>query len=252
MPHAVAAGWLPSPHVQVLLSLLGAFALGGLIGWERQVRQRTAGLRTIVLVALAASMFVSMSMALAGGAGAVRVIAYVASGIGFLGAGVILRDQGTVRGINTAATLWGAAAVGAACGCGEFFEALFGTALVLCANTALRPVVSALHRPLADLRAADAAVGAPAVEADPAALFTLWAVVGVEHSQALLAWLQELAAGAGFAVPVVQQRLLGSDVEIAATLDARPGRTQALDRLVRELGSHPGVHKTAWVAAGAE
>ena len=90
-----------------LVSLAAAFILGGLIGFERQYRQRTAGLRTNVLVAVGAAVFVDMANRLHGHEGAIHVIGYVASGIGFLGAGVIMREEGSVRGLNTAATLWG-------------------------------------------------------------------------------------------------------------------------------------------------
>ena len=95
-----------------LVSLFTAFVLGTLIGAERQYRQRTAGLRTNVLVAVGAAAFVDLAMHLAGADGAVRVIAYVVSGIGFLGAGVIMKQGMDVRGLNTAATLWASAAAG--------------------------------------------------------------------------------------------------------------------------------------------
>ena len=94
------------------VSLLTAFILGGAIGLERQFRQRTAGLRTNVLVALGASIFVDIANRLHSHEGAVHVLAYVVSGIGFLGAGVMMREEGNIRGLNTAATLWGSAAVG--------------------------------------------------------------------------------------------------------------------------------------------
>ena len=109
MQHLELANMLDS-----LISLLGAFILGGLIGFERQYRQRTAGLRTNVLVALGAAIFVDIANNLTGADGSVRVIAYVVSGIGFLGAGVIMRQEGNIQGLNTAATLWCSAAVGAA------------------------------------------------------------------------------------------------------------------------------------------
>src|SRR5260370_25200988 len=93
--------------------LIVAFVLGTLIGAERQYRQRNAGLRTNVLVAVGAAAFVDIGMRLNGHAGAVQVVAYVVSGVGFLGAGVIMREGKEVRGLNTAATLWCSAAVGA-------------------------------------------------------------------------------------------------------------------------------------------
>lgn len=74
---------------------------------ERQYRQRTAGLRTNVLVAVGAAVFVDTAFRLTGKEGAVHVVAYVISGIGFLGAGVMMKEEAGVRGLNTAATLWG-------------------------------------------------------------------------------------------------------------------------------------------------
>jgi putative Mg2+ transporter-C (MgtC) family protein len=128
------------------ISLITAFLLGGVIGYERQYRQRTAGLRTNVLVAVGAAIFVDMANRLAGHDGAVRVVAYVVSGIGFLGAGVIMREEGNVRGLNTAATLWGSAAVGACAGADLIVEAALGCLFVLAANTLLRPVVHRINQ----------------------------------------------------------------------------------------------------------
>lgn len=129
-----------------ILSLVTAFVLGGVIGFERQYRQRTAGLRTNVLVAVGAAIFVDMANRLAGHEGAVHVVAYVVSGIGFLGAGVIMREEGNVRGLNTAATLWGSAAVGACAGADLLLEATLGAVFVLAANTLLRPVVNRINQ----------------------------------------------------------------------------------------------------------
>ena len=89
-----------------VVSLGVAFVLGVLIGAERQYRQRTAGLRTTVLVAVGSAAFVDLAMAMGGTSDAIRVIANVITGIGFLGAGVIMKEGLNVRGLNTAATLW--------------------------------------------------------------------------------------------------------------------------------------------------
>ena len=129
-----------------LLSLAAAFVLGTLIGAERQYRQRTAGLRTNVLVAVSAAAFVDLAMKLDGSGGAVRVIAYVVSGIGFLGAGVIMKEGTNVRGLNTAATLWCSAAVGCCSGTGMIAEAGLLTLFVLAGNTLLRPLVNLINR----------------------------------------------------------------------------------------------------------
>jgi len=95
-----------------IVNLATAVALGGVIGFERQWRQRLAGLRTNTLVALGAASFVIYDNLFSPDAAATRVAAQVVSGIGFLGAGIIFREGLNVRGLNTAATLWCSAAVG--------------------------------------------------------------------------------------------------------------------------------------------
>src|ERR1700722_15849540 len=129
-----------------LLSLFGAFVLGALIGAERQYRQRGGGLRTHVLVAVGAATFVDIGMHLNGNQGATQIIAYVVSGVGFLGAGVIMKQGSNVWGLNTAATLWGSAAGGGFAGARLAFEAIALTAFVLAGNTLLRPLVNAINR----------------------------------------------------------------------------------------------------------
>jgi len=94
-----------SEFLDTLVSLFAAFVLGTAIGAERQYRQRGGGLRTHVLVAVGAATFVDVGMHLNGEAGATQVVAYVVSGVGFLGAGVIMKEGGNVWGLNTAATL---------------------------------------------------------------------------------------------------------------------------------------------------
>jgi putative Mg2+ transporter-C (MgtC) family protein len=134
---------------QSFLAFAAAFALGTAIGFERQWRQRTAGLRTNVLVAIGAAAFADMGSQLLGAEGATRLVSYVVSGIGFLGAGVIMKDGTTIRGLNTAATLWCSAAVGTFAGTGMFGEAVLLTVFVLAGNTLLRPLVDWINkRPL--------------------------------------------------------------------------------------------------------
>src|SRR6202000_2563902 len=110
--------------LHTLFALSVAFVLGTAIGFERQWRQRSAGLRTVVLVAVGAAGFADLGYRLNGNAGAASLIAYVVSGIGFLGAGVILKDGATIRGLNTAATIWSSAAVGACAGAHQAPEAV--------------------------------------------------------------------------------------------------------------------------------
>ncbi|MBB1219773.1 MgtC/SapB family protein, partial [Klebsiella pneumoniae] len=116
--------------------------LGAAIGYERQFRQRTAGLRTNTLVATSAAIFVHLAMTIDGSGGAVRVISYVVSGVGFLGAGAIMKEGMNIRGLNTAATLWGSAAIGACAGAALILEAIAATVFVLAADSLRRPLVS--------------------------------------------------------------------------------------------------------------
>src|ERR1700683_4365791 len=142
--------------LDTLVSLTTAFVLGTLIGAERQYRQRSAGLRTNGLVAVGASAFVDLADHLAGADGAVRVIAYVVSGIGFLGAGAIMKEGMNVRGLNTAATLWASAAVGCCAGADMIAQAGLLTLFVLAGNTLLRPLVNAINRSPIDEQASEA------------------------------------------------------------------------------------------------
>ncbi|WP_406292887.1 MgtC/SapB family protein [Embleya sp. NBC_00888] len=123
--------------------ILVAMVLGAAIGLERQWRLRTAGIRTNALVSVGACLFVVMGAVGHGenpGADPTRVAAQVVSGIGFLGAGVILRDGFDIRGLTTAATLWCAAAVGSLAGAGMEAMALIGCVAIIATNTLLRPL----------------------------------------------------------------------------------------------------------------
>lgn len=121
--------------------LRGALAsvLGGAIGWNRELRNKAAGLRTMMLVALGsagAMMAVVEVVALAGANEEIqldplRVISGIIGGIGFLGAGSIIQSRGSVRGLTTAATIWAAACIGIACGLGIYRLALVLTGFVL-------------------------------------------------------------------------------------------------------------------------
>ncbi|WP_063010185.1 MgtC/SapB family protein [Nocardia kruczakiae] len=125
---------------EMLLRLATGVGVGAVIGFERQYRARMAGLRTNALVSAGAALFVLLSAHgfHGGAADPTRVAAQIVSGIGFLGAGVIIRDGLNVRGLNTAATLWCAAAVGALSGAGMYGTAAAGTVAVVIVNIALR------------------------------------------------------------------------------------------------------------------
>ena len=124
--------FLPAPGLIVQVAV--AVVLGGLIGLERELRDKPAGFRTIVLICVGACVFTIVSQ-LAGGPDlqSTRIAAQIVSGIGFLGAGAILRDRANVLGLTTAATIWSVAAIGMAVGFGHFAVATIGTAAILVA-----------------------------------------------------------------------------------------------------------------------
>ena len=134
--------------IEIFARIAVAVVCGSLVGLERQWRSRTAGLRTNALVALGAALFVVMGAFSFHGPDAdpTRVAAQVVSGIGFLGAGVIMKQGVSISGLNTAATLWASAAVGALAGGGMLAVALAGTAMIMLANTLLRPLGRLIDR----------------------------------------------------------------------------------------------------------
>ncbi|KAA5971570.1 MgtC family protein [Pantoea sp. M_9] len=125
--------------------LLAAMMLGALIGAERQWRQRMAGLRTNALVATGAAVFILSSVSASPDSPG-RIAAQIVSGIGFLGAGVIMREGMNIRGLNTAATLWCSAGIGVLCGVGNFWHAAAATLIILCANILLREAAQRINQ----------------------------------------------------------------------------------------------------------
>ncbi|WP_270888384.1 MgtC/SapB family protein [Pedococcus sp. 5OH_020] len=138
--------------VELALRLLAAVGAGAVLGLERQVRDKVAGVRTHALVAVGAALF---TIAGAHGFGEIprgpnvdplRVAAQVVSGIGFIGAGAIMRDGTSVRGVTTAATLWLSAALGVSAGAGAWGPLFVGSAVVAFALVGLRALVIRVDR----------------------------------------------------------------------------------------------------------
>jgi putative Mg2+ transporter-C (MgtC) family protein len=136
--NALAEGFSDLPDlgqfVHLIVRLLVATILGGLLGLERQEKHKPAGLRTHMLVALGAALVVVVSQQYGmGSADLSRVVQGIVTGIGFVGAGAILKltNEGQVHGLTTAASIWMAAAVGVAAGLGKGFAALLATVLAL-------------------------------------------------------------------------------------------------------------------------
>jgi putative Mg2+ transporter-C (MgtC) family protein len=130
--------------IHFYFNLLVAIGLGALVGVERQWRQRMAGLRTNALVSAGSALFALLSQEISGG-DTQRIAAQIVSGIGFLGAGVIMRDGLSVRGLNTAATLWCSAAIGSLAGFGCPAKAAVGAAAIVATNLFLRPIAKVMQ-----------------------------------------------------------------------------------------------------------
>lgn len=127
-------------NLEFSLRIVLALIFGALIGLERQLGQHHAGLRTNALVSTGSAAFVAITFMITGDNSPTRIAAQIVSGIGFLGAGVILREGLNIRGLTTAATLWCSAAVGTLAGLGLIIPSLITTTIVVGANIILRPL----------------------------------------------------------------------------------------------------------------
>lgn len=134
-------------ELAILAQLLLAAALGAAIGFEREIHDHPAGMRTHLLVSVGSATFTILSIVAfnAPGADPARVAAQIVSGIGFLGAGAILKDGIVIRGLTTAASLWATSAVGMAAGAGEYIIAAVATATILVSLWPINALAERLH-----------------------------------------------------------------------------------------------------------
>jgi putative Mg2+ transporter-C (MgtC) family protein len=197
-------------------------------------------LRTNALVALGAAAFVDLGMTINARAGGSQVLAYVVSGIGFLGAGVIMKEGLHVRGLNTAATLWCSAAVGTFSGTGHPFEAILLTIFVLAGNTFLRPLVNLINRVPIDERAAEATYQVSVTaEEDRRDLIRDQLVERLEQAHHPIRELE-----------VVERS--EDEVELVATLAATSVEPRELDAVTQDLEKVAGVTHATWTSTSAE
>ena len=210
-----------------------ALVCGAVIGSERQVRQRMAGLRTNALVAMGAAAFVIFSQLVPGEVSPTRVAAQVVSGIGFLGAGIIFRDGFNVHGLNTAATLWCSAAVGLISGIGAWDFAALLTGLVVFINLGLRPLVKLLKHYTAagDPLTRSIRVALMCPRADDAAMRALM--------------LRTLTIG-GLHLTEITGMPSEGGIELVATVTCEGMTDQMLEQTVHRLAAEPGVLRLRW------
>jgi putative Mg2+ transporter-C (MgtC) family protein len=225
----------PIGLIAAALNLSLALVLGGLIGMERQWRQRLAGLRTNTLVALGAASFVVFAAAFPDEISPTRVAAQIVSGIGFLGAGIIFREGFNVRGLNTAATLWCSAAVGMLAGAGVWDVAAVVTAMVVFVNLALRPLVARLNRQ-------------PIGTTEIVRSYLVEIVCrGSQEAHVRALMLQGFAENGLHLTGLESENIEDSDrVEVSAEVNAEGTSDNALEAIVGRLSLEPAVTAARW------
>lgn len=213
--------------------LLAAMLLGALIGAERQWRQRMAGLRTNALVATGAAVFILSAMSASPDSPG-RIAAQIVSGIGFLGAGVIMRDGMNVRGLNTAATLWCSAGIGVLCGLGQFWNATAATLIILCANILLREAAQRIH----------ALPGA----GDEEKRYVLRVTCLREHENAVRQLLLNIAQQQRFTLQGLQSAAADTadHLEICAQLISHKQHQKTLAQIMAQMGVQQNVTSVHW------
>ncbi len=217
-----------------LMRLGIALALGSAIGFERQLQQKMAGLRTNALVALGSCGFVVFS-AMIGQGDPTRVAAQVVSGIGFLGAGIILREGINVHGLNTAATLWCAAMVGTFAGAGLWQPSVAAAGLVIATNLLLRPLVQRLNRRM---------LTATNIETHYKVMLTC---KGTEEAHMRSLLLHSLSQS-GLGLRRIDSADIADTAKVAVTAEAVAAKRNdaALEQVVGRLSLEPNVSAVSW------
>jgi len=132
-------------NLETIVQLITSFVIGFIIGAEREYRTKTAGLRTMIMIALGSTIFTEVSISL-GVTSSDRIASNIVTGIGFLGAGVIFKDGLSISGITTATTIWITAALGMAVGAGQYVIALCGTVTVIIVLSVFEVFTSKINR----------------------------------------------------------------------------------------------------------
>lgn len=224
------------------LRLFTGMLLGAAIGIERHWRQKSAGLRTNTLVSLGATAFILLSIEIGGDATG-RIASYIVSGIGFLGAGVIMKDGLNVHGLNTAATIWCSAAVGALSGIGLFPQAAMVTATIMLTHVILRPIGIQINRLTF--------VKSPNVQTDY--LITIKCRTEVENPIRVL--LMQLL---GSDEKLLLQSLTSDDMDdminvaITAVIKSATQQDSQIERVASRLTIEEKVNKISWEIIGTE
>jgi putative Mg2+ transporter-C (MgtC) family protein len=213
-----------------------ALVLGVVIGMERQWRQRMAGLRTNALVAVGAALFASISILMHATQNPTQVAAYVVSGIGFLAGAVIFKEGFSVRGLNTAATLWATAAVGTLCGSGFLAQAAVGAAGVISANVLLRPLVHRINRQ-------------PFEQTELSREYTLRVVCRQADESTVRSKMLELIQQTTILLQAIESRdLEPANVEVLATVVTSQRAETKVERIIGKMSADSAILAASWHA----
>ncbi|BAN47590.1 MgtC/SapB family protein [Metapseudomonas resinovorans] len=228
-------GGYPDMYVELIQDLLAALCFGTLIGFERQWRQRFTGILTHALVALGAATFVTLPFLLDREDQVPRVATQVVTGIGFLGAGVIMRDGLSVRGLSTAATVWCTGAVGVLAGSGFPIAAMIATALIILCNLSLPPLARLIYR------------FAP-LEVTNERYYMVEAIADAQQEAFVRAKLLRSLSDNGLALQSLESHALktGGQVKVNAVVLSMNQQDSLLEDLVGQLALAPYVSAVSW------
>ncbi|WP_416826618.1 MgtC/SapB family protein [Ectobacillus polymachus] len=217
------------------IRLLVAILTGACIGTERQWRHRMAGIRTNALVSLGACLFVILSVMSTGDNSPTRIAAQVVSGVGFLGGGVIIREGFSVRGLNTAATLWCSAAVGTLVGAGFMKLSIIGAIGVVLANVLLRPIALFMNRKSKD-------------QSQENLFYEVNITCLHEHETVIRTALSKMILSEGIALQELYSEEIesGSKVSIMALLHSDQSKALLIEQIVSKLKLEHDIIAIGW------
>ncbi len=226
------------PALELMVRVGLATVLGLAIGVERQWRSRMAGLQTMALVSMGAALYVILgAYGFHRDVDPTRVVAQIVTGVGFLGAGVIMKQGSSVVGLNTAATLWATAAVGALAGAWAWREAVAGAAIIIAANGFLYPLAARMDR-------VHFQTGREVAPAD----YLLEVVCERDAEPAVRALIVDAVTGPGLRLKSLGRRDAETPHEVVLSADVSAARRDdaQLESAVRALSAQPTVRSVRW------
>ncbi|MBV8530696.1 MAG: MgtC/SapB family protein [Candidatus Eremiobacteraeota bacterium] len=222
--------------IEFLARLGLAAALGVAIGFERQWRQRAAGLHTSSLVAIGAALFALLDTVMNAG-DTTRIVAGVVTGVGFIAGGVILRSGLNITGLNTAATIWATAAVGALAGFGLRWEAAVAAAAIILLNLLLQPLADAINARARQLQSAET-------------VYSLTVLCSPESQPAVSDAIVQAISGSSLSLQSLTRHHAEDDrVKLEADVFSTKMDDARIEKLSTRLLSLPGVQRTDWRSA---